>query len=185
VILHLVRHGQSTWNVEHRVQGQTMHPPLTELGREQADLARETLRSVPLMAVLTSDQTRAAQTADIVAQPHRLVPLPTPLLREQALGDLEGRHYDELEPQAIPEGTHISEVRWGHGESLADVAVRMRDLVTLLSAVYPPEAQLALVSHGDALRVLAAVLRGGSHRDVDFEAYPTWPNGHVETLELS
>lgn len=46
MILHLVRHGQSTWNVEHRVQGQTMHPPLTELGREQADLARETLRSV-------------------------------------------------------------------------------------------------------------------------------------------
>ena len=47
------------------------------------------------------------------------------------------------------------------------------------------DEHVALVSHGDALRVLAAVLRGGSHRDVDFEAYPTWPNGHVETLELS
>ncbi|MGZ8770540.1 MAG: histidine phosphatase family protein, partial [Aeromicrobium sp.] len=38
-----VRHGQSTWNVMDRMQGQAVHPPLTELGREQSTAAAEEL----------------------------------------------------------------------------------------------------------------------------------------------
>ena len=61
----LVRHGQSTWNLERRVQGQTMAVPLTDLGREQArHAADEVARLVAAgTVVLSSDQLRAWQTA--------------------------------------------------------------------------------------------------------------------------
>ena len=54
----LVRHGQSTWNLEHRLQGQTMHVPLTDLGRAQAEqAARRVVELVaPGTAVISSDQ---------------------------------------------------------------------------------------------------------------------------------
>ena len=49
--VHLVRHGQSTWNVEGRLQGQTVHPELTERGRreaaEAAEKPRERIISTP------------------------------------------------------------------------------------------------------------------------------------------
>ena len=109
MILHLLRHGQSVWNVEERVQGQTHHVPLTADGVRQAREARERLAGVPLAAVLSSDQVRARQTADVVADAHGLPVRETTLLREQGLGSLEGKNYSELEEEPTPEGVHVSD----------------------------------------------------------------------------
>lgn len=185
MILHLLRHGQSLWNVEQRVQGQTHGVPLTADGVRQAERARDLLRDVPLTAVLTSDQVRARQTANVVAAAHGLPVRETELLREQALGALEGKHYDELEEETTPEGMHVSEVRWGGGESMADVAARLRILVDELRAEFSDGDHVLLVSHGDTLRILLAILDGGGHRDVDWVTYITWPNGHIESRSLA
>ena len=184
MILHLLRHGQSVWNVEERVQGQTHHVPLTADGVRQAREARERLAGVPLAAVLSSDQVRARQTADVVADAHGLPVCETTLLREQGLGSLEGKNYSELEEEPTPEGVHVSEVRWGGGESMSDVAARLRVLVDELRAEFADDDQVLLVSHGDTLRILLAILDGGGHRDVDWVTYITWPNGHIETRTL-
>ena len=181
MILHLLRHGESTWNAQRRLQGQTMGVPLTELGRQQAQAAAAELASVPLAAVWSSDQVRAVQTADIIAAPHQLTPRLTPLLREQALGSLAGRLTSELTPEPVPEGQHISEVRWGGGESLADVAVRLRVLLDELRVAHAPDDQVVLVSHGDALRVLLALLDGRTHREVDWVPLPNC-GVHVRNL---
>lgn len=168
MILHLVRHGQSTWNAEGRLQGQTMDVPLTELGLAQARDAAGTLAHTTLTAILTSDQLRARQTAELLAKPHGLVPEATPLLREQALGELEGRLTRELTPEPVPVGLDIAEVAWGGGESLADVYRRLQCLLAELGARFDPHEQVMLVSHGDTLRVLVALLEGRTHREVDW-----------------
>lgn len=184
MLLHLLRHGQSTWNVEQRVQGQTRHVPLTPAGIAQAQEARERLRGVALTAVLSSDQLRARQTAEIVAATHRLEVRETPLLREQGLGSLEGKYYHELREEPIPEDVHVSEVRCGGGESMADVATRLRRLLDVLRREFRDDDQVLLVSHGDTLRILLTLLDGGGHRDVDWVTYAAWPNGHAESREL-
>ncbi|MFT3889661.1 MAG: histidine phosphatase family protein [Arachnia sp.] len=184
VILYLLRHGQSVWNVEQRVQGQTHAVPLTDEGVRQAEEARDRLRHVPFTAVLSSDQVRARQTAEVVAAGRGIAVRETALLREQCLGALEGKRYDELEEEATPEGIHVSEVRWGGGESMADVAARLRVLIDQLRAEFADTDHVLLVSHGDTLRILLALLDGGGHRDVDWVTYITWPNGHVETRSL-
>ena len=60
----LVRHGESTWNAEHRLQGQA-DPELSELGREQAQALVPFLDGIPDRR-LSSDLTRAVQTAELI-----------------------------------------------------------------------------------------------------------------------
>jgi len=60
--LFLVRHGQSTWNDAHRIQGQ-LDPPLSELGQEQAWRLAERLRGRAFDGFYTSDLKRASATA--------------------------------------------------------------------------------------------------------------------------
>lgn len=180
-MLHLMRHGESLWNVERRLQGQTMWVPLTQTGVAQAKAAAETLAGLGVVAVLSSDQERAAGTARIVAgrvgAPLRLVPE----LREQGLGDLEGRSLDDLVAEDTPEGVDITEVRWGGGESVADVHARLREFVAALSEEFTAEDEVVLVSHGDTLRVLLAVLAGRGHREVDWD--DAFANGEVRRVE--
>ena len=181
MILHLVRHGQSTWNLERRLQGQRMDVPLTDLGRAQARDAARALADAALTAVVTSDQLRAVQTAEVIAAAAGLPVRTTPLLREQGLGSLEGLRYDDLAVEPVPDGQHISEVRWGGGESVEQVHARLRRFVSHLRASHAPDARLALVSHGDTLRVLLAVLEGRGHRDVEWVEFG---NGQVVTRSL-
>lgn len=121
---------------------------------------------------------RAAQTAHEVGVATGQEPVPEPALREQALGDLQGRLTRELRARPTPAGVHVSEVRWGGGESIADVHARLVAYFDRLLAD-PPGRRVALVSHGDTIRVALAVLRGASTRDVDWVQVP---NGSVTTV---
>lgn len=158
-----------------------MDVPLTDLGVRQAVEAADRLDREPLAAVVTSDQLRALQTARIIADRAAAPLRTTPLLREQHLGALEGRRYDELVAEPVPDGLHVSEVRWGGGESVADVHRRLTVLVGQLRRRHRPDERVALVSHGDALRVLLAVLDGRDHRDVEWIEFA---NGQVVTRAL-
>lgn len=98
--VYLVRHGESEWNVLRLTQEQTTHPALTVLGREQAAVAAEAIahdlarRGLSAARLVTSDLVRAVETARIVGGRIGLVPEPDARLREQHLGELEGRSYE-------------------------------------------------------------------------------------------
>ena len=180
--LHLVRHGQSTWNLEHRVQGQRNAPELTDLGRQQASTrGRGTVAARPVR-LLTSDLTRAVQTAEIIGRAVGLTPIATPLLREQALGELEGLTTRQATARLA-------------GVDLTDPAVRYarrgiparrgrqdrghcspRPLVGRRSA---PTDEIVLVSHGDTIRIAIAVLLG---EDQTTAPWRTIDNGSVTTI---
>lgn len=170
----LVRHGQSTWNLEGRLQGQRLDVPLTPLGLAQAEAAAGVVTGLvePATIVVSSDQLRAEQTAEVVAA--RLGGgtagglVTTPLLREQHLGELEGRLTRDLVAQPTPAGVDVSEVAWGGGESLQQVHSRMVRLLDWVEATFAGHDELVLVGHGDSLRVLLAVLDGRGHREVEW-----------------
>ncbi len=182
--VHLVRHGQSTWNLARRIQGQIVHPGLTPLGRNQAEQAAATVRSRVdgRVALWSSDLVRAAQTAHIVG---RLLRVPVQYdeeLREQHLGSMQGLTTDQLSAEPTPEGRHVSEVRWASGESTQDVAARFGHFARRqLRATPSTVGHLVLVSHGDTIRVARALLTGQSYRDLDWSPIP---NGSVHTIAL-
>jgi phosphoserine phosphatase len=92
----LVRHGESTYNAEGRIQGQ-QDAPLSARGREQAARIGERLRSYTFDACYASDLARAADTARAIMRHHPAVPFElTTLLREIKFGIFEGRIMPEI-----------------------------------------------------------------------------------------
>lgn len=187
--IHLVRHGQSTWNRQGRLQGQTIHPSLTALGRTQASDTAERLTGLidGSAELWSSDLVRAVQTATLIGTRLRLPVQVDELLREQALGNFQGARTRDLRAQETPPGRHVSEVAWGGGESTAEVYRRVgRFLGRVIS---PADAlgvgqtrHLILVSHGDTIRVARAWLQGRGHRDLEWDPLT---NGSITSLTVA
>lgn len=158
--VYLVRHGESEWNVRRLTQGQTVHPPLTAVGRSQsstaADLIASDLGALGLTAdrLVSSDLSRAIETAELIG--HRLdLTVGTDVrLREQHLGELEGRPYEET--WAAAESLDWSDPTQpvAGGESVMDVYERMAAVLEEVDR----SGVTILVSHGDAIRCAIACL---------------------------
>ena len=147
----LIRHGQTDWNAQFRIQG-TTDIPLNEVGREQAVAAIEPLAGFhdderDWDFIVSSPLSRAADTADLIAAglnldvTHRL-----PAIVERNYGDAEGlRAGPELEALRIPNGFLTA-------ESEADVAQRGIDALSLLAEEFAG-ARIIVVSHGTLIKL--------------------------------
>ncbi len=91
----LVRHGETEWNLEGRIQGQS-DSRLTERGREQGQRAAKRLAGLKLAAVYASDLGRARETGEMIAAPHGLAVQTRPELRERCYGEFECRTREEI-----------------------------------------------------------------------------------------
>lgn len=175
--LWLVRHGQTTWNIEGRLQGQTANSELTELGHQQAQMAAAQLQSFPARYLFVSDSLRTQQTAAPIAAVLGLEPILEPLLREQYFGEMEGKLRTELHACATPPGWHINDVRWGDGESVADVFARFEKFVAKLRQL--PPGDVVGISHGGLIRVAQCWADGNGPHDV---VWKECPNGSITKL---
>lgn len=181
VQLALVRHGESAGNVGERVLGHEMSPELTELGRAQARAAAGLLRGWRADALWSSDMVRARQSAETIAEVSGLPIRTSAALREQDHGRLDGLDRAQLTAEPTPPGRDISEIRWGGGESVADVYARLRGFCGLLLA--GSARRVVLVSHGDTLCALVSLLSGRGHRDIDWDA--RLAHGEVRMVDWS
>jgi glucosyl-3-phosphoglycerate phosphatase len=145
----LWRHGQTTWNVEHRFQGQT-DIPLDATGEEQAEQAARRLATLRPHALFSSDLSRAQQTAAPLA---RLTGLRVTLdkdLRERFGGDWEGLADAEIRERYPAERT-----TWDppNGEPTSVVADRMVGALTRVADTLADGELAVVVGHGAALRL--------------------------------
>src|SRR6185312_3840931 len=93
--LFLIRHGETTWNVEHRLPGQLPGIELTETGREQAKLLAQALKTVPFTAIISSPLERTMETARYLAEGRSLTIQVEPALMDIELGRWTGQDRDE------------------------------------------------------------------------------------------
>jgi probable phosphoglycerate mutase len=100
--IYLVRHGETVDNARQIMQGQTQGE-LNEKGREQARQVAERLALEAIDAVVASDLHRAIQTAEIIAAPHGLPVVTTPLLRERDWGSFTGCYIPDLRGKIWPD----------------------------------------------------------------------------------
>jgi uncharacterized phosphatase len=160
--LYLVRHGETDWNRQRRIQGLT-DIPLNDTGREQARasgrmLARRGFSGLPWHAVLTSPLSRAAETGAIIADELGLPdPEAIPAVVERNYGEAEGLDFAELEAR-FPAGSEVP-----GRETREQVAERVVPALVSLAEKRPGE-RLVIVSHGGAIRaVLGEVDPGVDH----------------------
>jgi broad specificity phosphatase PhoE len=95
MLLYLVRHGETTYNAEGRIQGQS-DAPLSELGHRQSAAVAEALAALPIEAIYSSPLRRARQTAEPIAAKLKLPVHDDPRLMELDAGQFEGRLRSEL-----------------------------------------------------------------------------------------
>lgn len=150
--VYFVRHGQSEWNVLERTQGQIAHPRLTALGRQQATTAASWIAADLAgrqPTIVTSDLTRAVETAAVLADRLGATVQQDARLRERHVGWLEGRSHDARRRAVEQQLSHDPDARLGGGESVREVHLRVAELMAELDGTVPT----VLVTHGDTIRI--------------------------------
>ena len=146
----LWRHGRTPWNAEHRFQGQT-DVPLDAVGLAQAERAAELLATMNPHAIVASDLSRAAVTAEALARRTGLAVEVDPDLRETFAGEWQGLTRAEIE-QEYP--GYLGHDRWPPGyEDHAHVVARARAALDRLHGEYEG-ADILVITHGGVIGTL-------------------------------
>ena len=177
-----IRHGETAWNVDTRIQGQ-LDIPLNDTGRWQAErLARALAAREAIDVVYTSDLLRAWETARPVAEATG-APLHTDEgLRERGFGSFQGKTFTEIEA-AMPDEARRWRQRdpfWAPpgGESLTAMRRRVIETLHALASRHVGE-QIVLVAHGGVMGVLYRAATGQ-----ELQAPRTWLLGNTAINRL-
>ena len=165
--LYLVRHGETVDNVNQIMQGQTQGQ-LTENGIRQAEEVRDNMALEDFAAIIASDLKRSVDTANVIAEPHNLEVVQTPLLRERDWGGFTGRYIPELKGEKWPDDI----------ETLENLLSRAGEFIAFVKKTYPGKKVLA-VGHGIVNKAIQAVYYGKQMSEVQ-----RMTNAEVRILEL-
>ena len=177
--LAIVRHGQTDWNLEKRIQGST-DIPLNSTGRAQAAETGLNLVGARWEAILTSPLVRAHETARIIAGELDLpAPLVVPELTERHHGEIEGLTFAERQVR-FPDGARVPGL-----ESRQAVLDRVLPALERIALAYAGR-QVVLVCHGGVIGTLVRHATAGA-RPVAGELIPNgsvhdfrWQDGRLE-----
>ena len=155
--LYLVRHGQTAWNLEKRLQGSTDNV-LNETGRRQATELGQRLAGVKFSHIYSSGLKRAQETAAAFAGSTPVTALPA--LNERSFGKFEGIFEDERSAALFAEfgkrGSVLDDALDG-GESLQSQANRVKTAVREITAKHR-SGSVAIVAHGGVNPLALAAL---------------------------
>ena len=176
----LIRHGETVWNLEGRVQGHS-DSALTAKGHAQAQQIAQHLASLTIDAIYASDRSRAFETAHYLADPRGIEVIRRDGLRERCYGVLEGKTMAEA--AAIQEPWLATWQQDRHsalpeGESQQEMSDRCLGALQEIAAAHPAQT-VAVATHGGPIKALVyAILH------IPMAAWPlTWiDNGSITVL---
>ena len=158
----IVRHGETDWNAQGRIQGHT-DIGLSVTGTEQARLLASRLASVPIDAAYCSDLKRASETAAIALGDQNIVLNKTPRLREYHKGSYEGMTLAEIQTQFPDDYPRYLEKGLDYaptgGETTRGVSSRMAEIFGEIKSKHLNDTVL-VVGHGGSLRAGMVSLLG-------------------------
>jgi probable phosphoglycerate mutase len=182
----LIRHGETAWNAERRLQGHT-DIPLNTKGAVQARQMAQALKNIKLSfdVLYTSDLKRAADTANAVVELFGVEPQIDSALRERHFGALQGLSISEA-PLLQPEiwQAHITrdlEHDLGGGESIQQFASRVQNALDKIQERHVGKTIL-LVSHGGTLDMMYRI---ASKQDLRAERVASVPNASLNWITHS
>ncbi len=180
----IVRHGETAWNAEHRVQGQ-LDVPLNAIGQAQALAASKVLSKEKFDAIYSSDLSRARQTAQQTATNLSMSIIEEKDLRERHYGIFEKLTYVEVKVR-FPEDFARFEARdpeyaFRTGEALKDFFARSIAIVSRIADENKGKSVLVF-THGGVLDMLYRHITGLS---ISAEREFGIPNAGLNRVELS
>lgn len=181
--VYLIRHGQTRWNVEGKLQGHT-DEPLNEDGEKQALLLKEKFKKINFAAAFSSDLSRASKTAAIALGSQNVEIVKTTALRERYMGLWEGRLTNDLKSWFKDQGVSTDSFskeeflsyKWQNDiESYSEVYERLKTFIQV-QATARMGSSILLSSHAGVLRALLYHL--------DFQSGQRWQVSNCACLRL-
>ncbi len=171
---YLVRHGQTFFNVEHRIQGQ-MESDLTPEGEQQAIALNKKLKDVSFSALYVSPLRRTRRTAELLADGFGLEPIFADELKEILMGDWQGWLVSDLEEKYKEE----LDVFYHHPESFSRPTCETYQQVRDRASSFIEEAakkhqgeNVLVVTHGALLKILYTYLKYQPIHDIANAPHP-------------
>jgi uncharacterized phosphatase len=183
--IHLLRHGQTDWNLEGRVQGQK-NVPLNQTGKQQ--ITRFSTRvEYPYSLIVTSPLRRAVQSAELCSVWLGLPLVKEPLFAERAFGMFEGLRKDEVYKQFQIADIEMLD-KFPGVESMSSFRERLEAGLRRLTKQYSEE-RILLVTHGSVIRLLTMMTRTTSTKSTQITRIDDFPqivaNGSVVEIDIS
>ena len=161
--LAVVRHGRTAWNADGRFQGQT-DVPLDDTGRAQAASLAESMRAERFDRAVSSDLSRARETAQIVLGAHAGTLVTDVVWREMRFGVWEGLAWPEIvarDPRLAEDAEAKPKFYTPEGgEAFDDVCARVEIGLRALDAQLGDGASVLLVTHAGVLHAMLRVILG-------------------------
>jgi probable phosphoglycerate mutase len=146
----LIRHGETYWNEERRIQGGDSDIELNDTGLSQAKKLAAFLKNEPIAAILSSPLQRATATAEVIASHHQLSVQVDQGLRELRVGELEGMSVSNLTTTFSQFLVQLwqgnGSTKLPDGESLSELQQRAWEAVETLLSQHK-DGTVAVVSH--------------------------------------
>lgn len=153
----LIRHGETDWNLEGRIQGST-DIPLNKTGIRQAEACREHFEGADWDVLISSTMIRAKKTAEIINQALNLDLVEMEEFKERSFGDAEGLTHEERNQQ-------FSTGEYPGQESKIALQTRVMAGIASINEQFPNKRVL-LVAHGAVIHAILSVMSG---EDLDFK----------------
>jgi probable phosphoglycerate mutase len=179
----LIRHGETTWNAQRRLQGHT-DTPLNSRGQIQARQMAQALKNTKLSfdALYCSDLKRAMDTANAIVQLFGITALANSAFRERHFGALQGLSIEEA-PAAQPKlwKAHLArelDHELEGGESILQFATRVEGAIEMIRTQHSGKTVL-VVSHGGTLDMMYRI---ASKQPLDTERMISVPNASLNWI---
>lgn len=163
--IYLVRHGETEWNKEYRLQGQA-DTKLNDYGRELAQITAEALKDIPFDVIYHSPLNRAEETAHILKGNRKIDIIADERIKEMSFGTAEGCHI--LSIKNNPEDPMYNFLKYPgdyippkNGERFEEVAARSADFMKEM--ILPLEGRyenVLIVAHGAVNRTILNEIAG-------------------------
>ena len=140
----ITRHGQTDWNVEHKVQGKA-DIDLNETGREQAKETSKKLSSEKIDLIICSPLKRAKQTADAINNSRDIQIIYDDRISERDFGELEGKRQEDFDFKGF--WSYQRNIKYEKAENIRDFFNRIYAFLDDINCMYPGK-NILLVSHG-------------------------------------
>ncbi|GIP26144.1 phosphatase [Paenibacillus sp. J23TS9] len=178
--LYLTRHGETEWNVVHRMQGE-MDSPLTELGVHQAESLKAVLDTVHIDVIYASPSPRAMRTTEILRGEREIPLIASESLMEMRFGIWEGQVHSEVQTH-YPEQwdrfwNNPEEFAIANSETYAQVRTRALNLLNEIIRKHSGES-LLIVTHTIVIKLLMAHYQGTDLKQL-------WKSTEIQPASLS
>ena len=171
-MIYFIRHGETNYNIEHRIQGQ-LDIPLNSKGISQAEIMAEKLKDIAIDRIYSSPLRRTKQTATIINKYHNIEIVYDDRLKEFYGGHIQGRNYNDMTDEEKKRA--LDDPEYWFGESNESMKGRT---IEFYKEIMDSSENILVVSHGGVWRHIHRYKNGIP----DNESVPVPPN--CEILEI-